>query len=190
MGQVTILAPVVRQKKGTYGQLFKDLNAEGFARVRVNGEIRRTDEEIELDRYKKHDIRDRHGQAGPSGGSIAAGGGHRECPQEGRRTRHRLWMRKVMSSFTPAKMACPVCGMAFEELQPRMFSFNSPFGACEACNGLGIRMEFDPDLIIPGQGACASPTGRWRSTGTPSTAGAASTWPPSPSISASISSRQ
>ena len=48
-----------------------------------------------------------------------------------------------------ANMACPVCGITFEELQPRMFSFNSPFGACEECNGLGIRMEFDPDLIIP-----------------------------------------
>lgn len=51
-------------------------------------------------------------------------------------------------------MACPVCGMAFEELQPRMFSFNSPFGACEACNGLGIKMEFDPDLIIPDKSLC------------------------------------
>ena len=48
-----------------------------------------------------------------------------------------------------ATMACPVCGLSFEELQPRMFSFNSPFGACEECNGLGIKMEFDPDLIIP-----------------------------------------
>ena len=53
-----------------------------------------------------------------------------------------------------SNMACPVCGMAFEELQPRMFSFNSPFGACEACNGLGIKMEFDPDLIIPDKTLC------------------------------------
>lgn len=53
-----------------------------------------------------------------------------------------------------AKMACPVCGMAFEELQPRMFSFNTPFGACEVCDGLGIKMEFDPDLIIPDQELC------------------------------------
>ncbi|HWR25055.1 MAG TPA: excinuclease ABC subunit UvrA, partial [Methanosarcina sp.] len=53
-----------------------------------------------------------------------------------------------------SNMACPVCGMAFEELQPRMFSFNSPFGACEACNGLGIKMEFDPDLIIPDKSLC------------------------------------
>jgi len=51
-------------------------------------------------------------------------------------------------------MACPVCGMAFEELQPRMFSFNSPFGACEACHGLGIRMDFDPDLIIADKELC------------------------------------
>jgi len=146
-GTVTILAPIVRQKKGTYQQVFRDLNREGYARVRVNGEIRRTDEEITLERYRKHDIevvidrlsvdeRSRLAEAvenalEKSGGLVIAvdNEGHEE----------------TCSSL----MACPVCGMAFEELQPRMFSFNSPFGACEECNGLGIRMEFDPDLIIP-----------------------------------------
>jgi len=146
-GTVTILAPIVRQKKGTYQQVFRDLNREGYARVRVNGEIRRTDEEITLERYRKHDIevvidrlsvdeRSRLAEAvenalEKSGGLVIAvdNEGHEE----------------TCSSL----MACPVCGTAFEELQPRMFSFNSPFGACEECNGLGIRMEFDPDLIIP-----------------------------------------
>jgi len=150
--QVTILAPIVRQKKGTYGQLFADLKAEGFARVRVNGEIRRTDETIDLDRYKKHDIdlvMDRldpaldrarlveaveNALARADGLVIAVLGDH----------------EKLYS----ARMACPVCGMAFEELQPRMFSFNTPFGACEVCDGLGIKMEFDPDLIIPDQELC------------------------------------
>ncbi|MCX6674774.1 MAG: excinuclease ABC subunit UvrA, partial [Methanothrix sp.] len=151
--QVTILSPIVRQKKGTYGQLFADLNREGYARVRVNGEIHRTDETIELDRYKMHDIdvvmdrldpcRDRsrlveaveNALKKAEGLVIALFGVGRE----------RLYS---------ATMACPVCGMAFEELQPRMFSFNSPFGACESCNGLGIRMEFDPDLIIPDRELC------------------------------------
>ena len=146
-GTVTILAPIVRQKKGTYQQVFRDLNREGYARVRVNGEIRRTDEEITLERYRKHDIdvvidrlsvdeRSRLAEAienalEKAGGLVIA------VDSEGR--------EETCSSL----MACPVCGMAFEELQPRMFSFNSPFGACEECNGLGIRMEFDPDLIIP-----------------------------------------
>jgi len=146
-GTVTILAPVIRQKKGTYQQVFKDLDREGYARVRVNGEIHRTTDEITLERYRKHDIdvvidrlsvdeRSRLVEAienalvKSEGLVIAVDESDRE---------------ETFSSL----MACPVCGMAFEELQPRMFSFNSPFGACEECNGLGIRMEFDPDLIIP-----------------------------------------
>jgi excinuclease ABC subunit A len=151
--QVTILAPVIRQKKGTYGQLFSDLNREGYARVRVNGEICRTDETIELDRYKMHDIdvvMDRLDPAQDRSRLVEAVENALKKAEglvivlfgEGR---ERLYS---------ATMACPVCGMAFEELQPRMFSFNSPFGACESCNGLGIRMEFDPDLIIPDRDLC------------------------------------
>lgn len=152
-GTVTILAPVIRQKKGTYGQLLKDLNSEGFSRVRVNGEVQRTDEEIELDRYKKHDIEvviDRLSPTEDRSRLVEA------CENALKKAdglaialdadgKERLYS---------SKMACPVCGMAFEELQPRMFSFNSPFGACESCNGLGIRMEFDPDLIIPDRELC------------------------------------
>jgi excinuclease ABC subunit A len=152
-GQVTILAPIVRQKKGTYGQLFTDLNKEGFTRVRVNGEIHRTDETIELDRYKMHDIdvvmdrldpvRDRSRLVEAIENALKkAEGLVIVLFGEGR------------EQLYSATMACPVCGMAFEELQPRMFSFNSPFGACESCNGLGIRMEFDPDLIIPDKELC------------------------------------
>ncbi|WP_332449397.1 excinuclease ABC subunit UvrA [Methanoculleus sp.] len=146
-GTVTILAPVIRQKKGTYQQLFKDLDREGYARVRVNGEIHRTTDEITLERYRKHDIdvvidrlsvdeRSRLVEAIEN--ALAKSEGLVIAVDESDR-------EEAFSSL----MACPVCGMAFEELQPRMFSFNSPFGACEECNGLGIRMEFDPDLIIP-----------------------------------------
>ncbi|HUS76715.1 MAG TPA: excinuclease ABC subunit UvrA, partial [Methanothrix sp.] len=151
--QVTVLAPVIRQKKGTYGQLFADLNAEGFSRVRVNGEIRRTDEAIELDRYKKHDIdvvmdrldpcQDRSRLVEAVENALAKAEGLVIALPAGGAER-----------LYSATMACPVCGMAFEELQPRMFSFNSPFGACESCNGLGIRMEFDPDLIMPDRELC------------------------------------
>jgi excinuclease ABC subunit A len=146
-GMLTVLAPVIRQKKGTYQQLFKDLNAEGYTRVRVDGEIHRTDETIMLERYVKHDIEIVIDRLEPGDRSrlveavenallkgeglvIAADGVGRE-------------------ETYSATMACPICGISFEELQPRMFSFNSPFGACEECNGLGIKMEFDPDLIIP-----------------------------------------
>ncbi|KQC05318.1 MAG: ABC-ATPase UvrA [Methanoculleus sp. SDB] len=146
-GMVTILAPVVRQKKGTYQQLIRDLNKEGYMRVRVNGEIRRTDETVTLERYKKHDIEivvdrldtgelSRLTEACET--AIARSDGILIALSED-------GTEKVFS----AALACPVCGISFEELQPRMFSFNSPFGACEECNGLGIRMEFDPDLIIP-----------------------------------------
>ncbi len=151
-GMVTVLAPIVRQKKGTYQQLLKDLNKEGYARVRVNGKIIRTDEEINLDRYKKQDIeividrlessdRTRLSEAVENtlkkseGLVLVAGEDEKE-------------------STYSSLMACPVCGIAFEELQPRMFSFNSPFGACEECHGLGVKMEFDPDLIIPDKDRC------------------------------------
>ena len=151
-GTVTILAPVVRQKKGTYQQLFKDLDQEGYTRVRVNGEIRRTDEEITLERYRKHDIEvvidrldagDRSRLVEAIENALAKSEGLVIAVDEDGH-------EETCSSL----MACPVCGMAFEELQPRMFSFNSPFGACEECNGLGIRMEFDPDLIIPDKNKC------------------------------------
>jgi len=146
-GMITILAPLVRKKKGTYQQLFKDLNKEGFARVRVNGEIYRTEDEIVLERYKMHtidlvvdrmDLSDHsriveaveQATARSDGLVIAVG-------------------EDETDHLYSAKMACPVCGLTFEELQPRMFSFNSPFGACPECKGLGIRMDFDSTMIIP-----------------------------------------
>ncbi|MGB4234970.1 MAG: excinuclease ABC subunit UvrA [Methanoregulaceae archaeon] len=146
-GMVTILAPVVRQKKGTYQQLVRDLNREGYMRVRINGEIRRTDEEFTLERYRKHDIEvvidrlevtDRARLVEACENALEKSGGLLISIDESGR-----------ESLFSSTMACPVCGMTFEELQPRMFSFNSPFGACEECNGLGFRMDFDPDLIIP-----------------------------------------
>jgi excinuclease ABC subunit A len=152
-GQVTILAPVIRQKKGTYGQLLKDLNAEGFARARVNGEICRTDEEIELDRYKKHDIEIVIDRLDPAEDRSRLVEAIENALQKSEGLLIALDVEDGEQLYS-SKMACPICGMAFEELQPRMFSFNSPFGACEACNGLGIRMEFDPDLIIPDKELC------------------------------------
>ncbi len=151
-GMVTVLAPVVRQKKGTYQQLLHDLNKEGYTRVRVNKKIIRTDEEINLDRYKKQDIEiviDRLESSGPL--PAYRSGGERLKKSEGLVL---VADEEEKESTYSSLMACPVCGMAFEELQPRMFSFNSPFGACEECHGLGVKMEFDPDLIIPDKNRC------------------------------------
>ncbi|MFA4876753.1 MAG: excinuclease ABC subunit UvrA [Methanoregula sp.] len=151
-GQVTVLAPIVRQKKGTYQQLLKDLNREGYARVRVNGKIIRTDEEISLDRYKKQDIEIVIDRLDSSDRTRLA-----EAVENCLKKSEGLVLvagEDEKESTYSSLMACPVCGMAFEELQPRMFSFNSPFGACEECHGLGVKMEFDPDLIIPDKERC------------------------------------
>lgn len=151
--QVTILAPIIRQKKGTYGQLFADLNAEGITRVRVNGEIRRTDEEIALDRYKKHDIDVVMDRLDPCQDRSRLVEAIENSLQKAEGLAIAFFAEGTQRLYS-AIMACPVCGMAFEELQPRMFSFNSPFGACESCKGLGIRMEFDPELILPDRELC------------------------------------
>lgn len=151
-GQVTILAPVVRQKKGTYQQLLRDLNAEGYARVRVNKKIIRTDEEIQLDRYKKHDIEIVIDRLESSDRPRLT-----EAIENALKKSEGLVIildQEEKESTYSSLLACPVCGLAFEELQPRMFSFNSPFGACEECHGLGVKMEFDADLIIPDKDRC------------------------------------
>ena len=146
-GTVIVLSPVIRQRKGTYEQLFKDLNREGYTRIRVNKTIHRTDEKIALERYKKHDIEiviDRVKTTDATRLTEA-------CEHALQKSNGLLIVLDETGGehIYSSALACPVCGMVFEELQPRMFSFNSPFGACEACHGLGIKMEFDPDLIIP-----------------------------------------
>jgi len=151
-GMITILAPIIRQKKGTYEQLFKDLNSEGYTRARVDGAIFRTDEEIKLDRYKMHDIDIVFDRLEVSDLSRL----YEACEGALKRSDGLLFVLDELDEkhVYSSKMACPECGMVFEELQPRMFSFNSPFGACEECHGLGIKMEFDSELIIPDKDKC------------------------------------
>jgi len=145
-GMVTIFSPIIRQKKGTYEKLISDLNKDGYMRVRVNGKVQRTDEKVKLERYKKHDIdavidrldvKDHSRLVEAVENALIKSKGLVICECGG--------SDKTYSS----QLACPKCGLAFEELQPRMFSFNSPFGACKECSGLGIKMDFDPELIIP-----------------------------------------
>jgi excinuclease ABC subunit A len=149
---VTILAPIIRQKKGTYEKLISDLNKEGYTRVRVNKTIYRSDEKIKLERYKKHDIEivmDRVKTTDLSRLTEA-------CENALLKSKGLIIVldKDDNEHIFSSEMSCPECGTVFEELQPRMFSFNSPFGACETCSGLGIRMDFDPDLIIPDKSLC------------------------------------
>lgn len=149
---ITVLAPIIRQKKGTYEKLITDLNKEGYSRVRVNKTIYRTDEKVKLERYKKHDIEivmDRVKTTDTSRLTEA-------CENALLKSKGLMIVldKEDNEHIFSSEMSCPQCGTVFEELQPRMFSFNSPFGACETCSGLGIRMDFDPDLIIPDKNAC------------------------------------
>ena len=152
---VMILGPVIRGKKGTYEKLFDQLKQDGFSRVRLDGEVTRLDEEEEeksiyprLDRQKKHTIEVIVDRLKPSAedksrlfdsiqSALKVGGGIVVVSVENKDTMY------------SQRNACPHCGISLGDLEPRTFSFNSPFGACRECNGLGIKIEFDPDLIIP-----------------------------------------
>jgi excinuclease ABC subunit A len=146
---IVLLSPIVRQKKGTYEQLAKDLFKDGYSRMRVNKVIQRTDEKLNLERYKKHDIEvviDRLQVNDENKTRLVEDVEHALKRSEGILL---VLNKKNEEKLFSSKFACPLCGMSFEELQPRMFSFNSPFGACEECSGLGVKMEFDEDLIVP-----------------------------------------
>ena len=151
-GEVSILAPVVRDRKGEYTKLFADLLKDGFEEAVVDGELRNLDEEFKLDKYKKHSIsilldridvsedeRLRLLEAVES--SLKLSGGYVEVSTGGEK-----------GMLFSEQLACTTCGINFEQLQPRMFSFNNPHGACPECQGIGTKMEFDHDLIIPDRG--------------------------------------
>jgi excinuclease ABC subunit A len=147
--KILILSPIIQRKKGTYEKLFEQIKKDGYSRIRLNGEILSLDEEIPpLDRQKWHNIEivvDR----------IQAEKSERSRLFEAIQTAIKTSKGDVMiSSESGEKIfsqnnACPYCGLTIGELEPRTFSFNSPFGMCKTCNGLGVKMEFDADLVIP-----------------------------------------
>lgn len=144
---ITVLAPIVRQKKGTYEQIIKDLSKEGYSEVRVNGKIYRTEDKIKLERYKKHDI-----EIVVDKFDISDKSRLNEAVETSLSRSEGLVIivdKNENSEIYSSAMSCPICDISFEELQPRMFSFNSPFGACEECKGLGVKIEFDPELVLP-----------------------------------------
>ena len=144
-----VLAPIVRGRKGEYEELFRDLSRQGFSRARVDGEIMDLTDRIRLDRYYTHTIEvvvDR---------LIAGRGGVRRLT-ESLETALGLTGGIAMVDIIGGPemtfsqhLACNDCGLSFDELEPRSFSFNSPYGACEACSGIGTKFEVDPLLVIP-----------------------------------------
>ena len=147
----TVNAPVVRDRKGEYRDLLDELRREGFTRVKVDGEQRLLEEEIVLDKKFKHtievvvdrlrmkaDLRTRLSQSVETAVDLA----------EGLVDRSTCRGRGEELTFSE-RFACPEHGVSLPELQPRIFSFNSPHGACPRCTGLGAQQEIDPDLLVP-----------------------------------------
>lgn len=148
--KIQILAPVVRGKKGEYSSLFEELRQEGFVRVKIDGEIYNLDEdEIELAKTKKHDISvvvDRIVVKDSARSRIA------DSVQIALKKSDGIMMVDVVGDkeiIFSEKLACPDCNLSFEELTPRIFSFNAPYGACDRCAGLGADFVVDPDLVVP-----------------------------------------
>ena len=146
-----VMAPVVRGRKGEYGKLLEQFRLEGYSRVKVNGELRRLDEEIVLDKKYKHDIavvvdrlvmkpdlRRRLSESVEAAAGLAAGLVEVEMVDGDQDN-------LVFSE----QFACLNCGTSISELEPRIFSFNSPHGACERCHGLGFQKVIDPELVVP-----------------------------------------
>ena len=145
----TVNAPIVRDRKGEFRDVLEELRADGFTRVKVDGEVRLLEEEIVLDKKFKHeievvvdrlvlkpDLRQRLTQSVETAAALADG----------------LVAVDVVDGepmLFSEKFACPEHGVSLPELQPRIFSFNSPHGACPRCTGLGSQLEIDPDLIVP-----------------------------------------
>ncbi|MCL1815488.1 MAG: excinuclease ABC subunit UvrA [Treponema sp.] len=155
--RVQLLSPVIRGKKGEHRDIIENARKAGFARARIDGVPVSLDEEIKLDKQKKHtieiivdrlvvgdDIRSRLAES-VEAALEAADGIMLVLAQKKGET-------KIYEYFVSQKNSCPDCGVSIPELQPRLFSFNNPYGACPACSGLGIKMEFDPNLVIPDMG--------------------------------------
>ncbi|NRS49342.1 excinuclease ABC subunit UvrA [Brevibacillus sp. HB2.2] len=147
--KMQILAPMVQGRKGEHVKLLEDIRKQGFVRVRVNGEITDLSEDIKLEKNKKHNIEvvvDR----------IVVKPDVQARLADSLETALRLADGKVIVDVMEQeellfseKHACPVCGFSIGDLEPRIFSFNSPFGACSECDGLGVKLEVDPDMVVP-----------------------------------------
>jgi excinuclease ABC subunit A len=147
--KMQILAPLVSGRKGTHVKVLEDIKKQGFVRVRIDGDMADLGDEIELEKNKKHSIEvvvDR----------IVVKEGVSSRVADSLETALKLGEGKVIVDVIGEEEllfsenhACPLCGFSIGELEPRMFSFNSPFGACPQCDGLGSKLEVDVDLVVP-----------------------------------------
>lgn len=147
--KLQILAPIISGRKGEHTKLLADIQKQGFVRVRVNGELRELSEKIELEKNKKHSIEvvvDRIVVKSDIHSRLADSLETALKLSEGRVLVDIIDQEELLFS---SNLACPECGFSVEELAPRMFSFNSPYGACPECDGLGAKMIVDPDLLVP-----------------------------------------
>ncbi|WP_270304437.1 excinuclease ABC subunit UvrA [Terrisporobacter petrolearius] len=147
--KIQILSPVVRGQKGAHKKLIESIAKDGFVRIRVNGENQEVSDEINLEKNKKHNIEvvvDRIVVKDGIEGRLA------DSIETAVKLSDGLVIAQIIDGeeiLFSTKFACPEHGIGIEELSPRMFSFNAPFGACDVCKGLGESREVDPDLIIP-----------------------------------------
>jgi excinuclease ABC subunit A len=147
--RIMIMAPLIRDRKGEYQQVFMDLRKAGYVRVRIDGEIHDLSEEFQLDKNKKHSIEavvDR----------LVVGQGERQRSADSVETALKLGAGVVLVSIIDGEellfsehFACVYDSISLGEITPRAFSFNSPHGACPECSGLGVKLEIDPELVIP-----------------------------------------
>lgn len=150
--KIQVLSPVIRGRKGEFTKLFYDFVKEGFVRARIDGQVVELTDDIQIDRKKKHNVElivDRL--------IIKEGIRNRlaESVEIAQKYANNLVLIDVIKNsehkekIYSSNYACPDCEISFEELSPRMFSFNNPFGACPTCTGIGYLMKMDEDLIIP-----------------------------------------
>ena len=156
-----VLAPVVRGRKGEHVKLLEKAKKSGFVRVVVDGSMYELSEEIKLDKNKKHsidivvdrlvvrqDVERRLTDSIETALQLAEG--LMKIEVIGERDENGVQKENAVINFSDS-FSCPDCGISIDEIEPRSFSFNNPFGACPTCAGLGFKMEFDPDLMIPDQ---------------------------------------
>ena len=148
--KIVILSPIISEQKGSHKDLIYELRSQGFIRVRLNNSIHEIDDLPEIDKNKKHTIEvvvDR----------LKIDTSSKQRITESIETAVRLSKSKVIvydmdndsTHLFSTKFACPESGFTIEEIEPRLFSFNSPFGACEECEGIGVKLNVDPNLVIP-----------------------------------------
>lgn len=147
--KMQLLAPMISGRKGTHVKLLEDLKKQGFVRVRIDGELRDLDDAIDLDKNKKHSIEVVVDRVVVKEGIAARLSDSLETALRLAEGRVLVDVMEHEELLFSEHHACPLCGFSIGELEPRMFSFNSPFGACTSCDGLGTTQEVDLELIVP-----------------------------------------